>query len=111
MAKKTNEEMMADVARSIKPYRDTTTTFRRLPEAGRDKEEISRVAVTLTDMAEWVEPRLRICELEDDPDNRVLECAVFGKADRIVTGDKEMLRLRGYQDTKIISLRAYLSSQ
>jgi len=77
----------------------------------RDKEEISRVAVTLTDMAEWVEPRLRICELEDDPDNRVLECAVFGKADRIVTGDKEMLRLRGYQDTKIISLRAYLSSQ
>jgi len=77
----------------------------------RDKEEISRVAVTLTDMAEWVEPRLRICELEDDPDNRVLECAVFGKADRIITGDKEMLRLRGYHDTKIISLRAYLSSQ
>ena len=77
----------------------------------RDKEEISRVAVTLTDMAEWVKPRLRICELEDDPDNRVLGCAVSGKADRIVTGDKEMLRLRGYQETKIISLKAYLSSQ
>ena len=40
MAKKTNEEMMADVARSIKPYQDTYTTFLRLPKTGRDKEEI-----------------------------------------------------------------------
>ena len=40
MAKKTNEEMMADVARSIKPYQDSYTTFLRLPETGRDKEEI-----------------------------------------------------------------------
>jgi len=40
MAKKTNEEMMADIARSIKPYQDAYTTFRRLPETGRDKEEI-----------------------------------------------------------------------
>jgi putative PIN family toxin of toxin-antitoxin system len=76
----------------------------------RDKEEISRVAVILAEMAEWVEPSLRISALKDDPDNRVLECAVFGRADMIVTGDKEMLRLRRYQDTKIVSLKAYLTS-
>ena len=40
MAKKTNEEMMADVARSIKPYQDAYTTYLRLPETGRDKEDI-----------------------------------------------------------------------
>jgi putative PIN family toxin of toxin-antitoxin system len=76
----------------------------------RDKEEISRVAVILAEMAEWVEPSLRISGLKDDPDNRVLECAVFGRADMIVTGDKEMLRLRRYQDTKIVSLKSYLTS-
>jgi putative PIN family toxin of toxin-antitoxin system len=77
----------------------------------RDKEEISRVAVTLTAMAEWIEPSLRISALQDDPDNRILECAVSGRADMIVTGDKEMLRLRRYQDTEIVSLKAYLSSE
>lgn len=77
----------------------------------RDKEEISRVAVILTEMAEWIEPSLRISALKDDRDNRVLECAVFGRADMIVTGDKEMLRLRRCQDTKIVSLKAYLTSE
>jgi putative PIN family toxin of toxin-antitoxin system len=77
----------------------------------RDKEEISRVAVTLTDMAEWIEPNLRVSALQDDPDNRVLECAVSGEADVIVTGDREMLRMRRYGDIRIVSLKAYLSNE
>lgn len=76
----------------------------------RDREEISRVAVLLSEMAEWVSPTLRISVLNDEPDNRVLECAVFGKADVLVTGDKEILELRRYEKTKIISLKAYLES-
>ena len=40
MSEKTNEEMMAEIERSIKPYRDDFPTFTRLPEAGRDKEAI-----------------------------------------------------------------------
>ena len=74
----------------------------------RDKEEISRVAVILSEIAEWVEPSEKIKVLNDDPDNRILECAVSGNADVIVTGDKELLRLRGYEKTKIISLKEYL---
>lgn len=74
----------------------------------RDKEEISRVAVILSEIAEWVEPSEKIKVLNDDPDNRILECAVSGTADIIVTGDKELLRLRGYEKTKIISLKEYL---
>jgi putative PIN family toxin of toxin-antitoxin system len=74
----------------------------------RDKEETSRMAVILSEIAEWVGPSEKIKVLNDDPDNRVLECAVSGKADVIVTGDKELLRLRGYGKTKIISLKEYL---
>jgi len=40
MSKKTNEEMMAEIEHSIKPYRDDFPTFSRLPETGRDKAEI-----------------------------------------------------------------------
>jgi putative PIN family toxin of toxin-antitoxin system len=76
----------------------------------RDREEISRVAVILSEMVEWVRPTQRIRVLRDEPDNRILECALFGKADIVVTGDKEMLGLGEYGKTKIISLRAYLES-
>ncbi len=40
MAKKTNAEMMAEVERSIKPYREDFTTFARIPATGRQREEI-----------------------------------------------------------------------
>jgi len=40
MPKKTNEEMMAEVERSIKPYRDDFPTFTRLPAVGREKDDI-----------------------------------------------------------------------
>jgi putative PIN family toxin of toxin-antitoxin system len=77
----------------------------------RDKEEISRVAVILSEMAEWVETSEEINVLRDEPDNRILECAFSGDADIIVTGDKELLRLKRYKETEIISLKEYLERQ
>jgi putative PIN family toxin of toxin-antitoxin system len=77
----------------------------------RDKEEISRVAVFLSEMAEWVESSEEINVLRDGPDNRILECASSGNADIIVTGDKELLRLKRYGKTEIISLKEYLEKQ
>lgn len=76
----------------------------------RNREEISRVAVILSEIAEWVSPTIRINVLKDEADNRVLECAVFSQADIIVTGDKGMLRLTRYGKTKIVSLKTYLES-
>ena len=74
----------------------------------RDKEELSRVAVLLGDMAEVVRPKRSIHVLADEPDNRILECAVAGDADRIVTGDKGILALGSFQGVSIVSLRSYL---
>lgn len=74
----------------------------------RDREEISRLAVILSEMAEWVDPSKKIKVPSDEPDNRILECAVSGNADVIVTGDKEILRLGEYEKIKIISLKEYL---
>lgn len=75
---------------------------------GRDREALSHVAVILSELGELVEPKQTLRVLKDDPDNRILECAHFGRADIIVTGDKEMLRLGEYNRVKIVSLREYL---
>lgn len=74
----------------------------------KNADELARVAVFLTDLADIVRPRGRIDVLRDEPDNRILECARTGKADAIVTGDKAMLRLRRFGEIRIISLQEYL---
>jgi putative PIN family toxin of toxin-antitoxin system len=74
----------------------------------RDREELSRVAVVLAEMGEIVDPSSRVAVFRDEPDNRILECAVEGKADGIVTGDKAMLALGEYQGIRLISLAEYL---
>jgi putative PIN family toxin of toxin-antitoxin system len=75
---------------------------------GSDREGLSHVAVTLSDLAELVKPARRIHLLKDEPDNRILECAIHGKADLLVTGDKEILQLQEYKGVKIINLKQYL---
>jgi len=75
---------------------------------GREREALSHVAVILSELGELVEPKETVGVLRDDPDNRILECASFGRADVIVTGGKEMLRLGEYNRVKIVSLKEYL---
>ena len=75
---------------------------------GRDREGLSHVAVTLSDLAELVNPARRIKILKDEPDNRILECAIYGESDLLVTGDKKILQLQEYKGIKIMSLREYL---
>ena len=74
----------------------------------RDAEELARVAVFLDSICNVVRPRGRIRLLKDDPDKRILECAVAAKADAIVTGDKALLKLHDYKDIRILTLRDYL---
>ena len=45
---------------------------------------------------------------DDEPDNRILECAATADADVIVTGDRAMLNLKKYQEIRILSLRQFL---
>ncbi len=74
----------------------------------RDADELARVAVFLSDLAEVVRPRGRIDVLQDEADNRILECARTGKVDAIVTGDQAMIELGSYRSINIISLRNFL---
>ena len=75
----------------------------------KESEELSRVAVTLAGIGELIRPAQRLKVFDDDPDNRILECAVAGKAEAIVTGDKAMLRLKKHQALKIITLSEFLA--
>src|SRR4051812_23357681 len=59
------------------------------------EERIQDVMKTVAGFTQRIEPAQRLEVVKDDPDdNRILECAVEGQADCVITGDKDLLRLR-----------------
>jgi putative PIN family toxin of toxin-antitoxin system len=74
----------------------------------RSAEALSRTAIFLAELGEIVTPDRRLVILDDEPDNRILECAVEGDAEVIVTGDRAMLKLRTFEGIRIVTLRRFL---
>ena len=74
----------------------------------RDAEELAHVAVFFSELAMIVAPRRRLRVVQDDPDNRILECALAGRAEAIVTGDKALLALKSFRNIPVVTLRAYV---
>ena len=74
----------------------------------RDAEALARVAVLLSEVATIVSPRRRLRVVKDEPDNRVLECALTGRSRAIVTGDRALLALHDFRGVRLLSLREYL---
>lgn len=70
--------------------------------------EVIQVLKQISKTAEVTKPKEQIKILEDDPDNRILECAVFAKADLIVTGDKHLLKLKNYEGIGIARVADFL---
>ena len=62
-------------------------------------------------IAEIARPHFRLDAVPDDPDdNRVLECAVAGEAEFIVSGDKHLLRLGSHAGIWIVTVRQFLQT-
>ena len=74
----------------------------------KDAEALSRVAVNLVGIGEIVRPAEKMNVLDDESDNRILECAVEGNAEAIVIGDKAMLMLKKCRHIRIIPLSEFL---
>ncbi len=65
----------------------------------------------LKSKAAVVNPSLVVDAVSDDPDdNRVLECAIAGKAEYIVSGDRHLLRLGTHEGIIIFTVRQFLET-
>ncbi len=59
-------------------------------------------------VAEWVPVTTTIRRCRDPKDDKFLELAVDGKADWIITGDKDLLELSPFRSTSILTPSAGL---
>jgi putative PIN family toxin of toxin-antitoxin system len=54
-------------------------------------------------IAEIVNPKIGLQVISEDPtDDRILECAVAGRADLIVSGDRHLRRLKSFRNIGIV---------
>jgi len=75
-----------------------------------DNEDIRQALRVIGRHAELVKPATRLRVLEDDADNRVLECAVEGRADLIISGDHHLLDLKEFRGIQIVRVSDFLSN-
>ena len=66
------------------------------------REKVEEAEIWIETFSKSLNPKIRLAVIKDDSDNRILECAVEGKADYIVSGDHHLTDLNTYQEVKII---------
>ena len=82
---------------------------RKLDEKfGWEKQKIVQLITSISNVATVFKTTPRLKVLSDDPDNRILECALKARVDFLVTGDKHLLKLKNYGNFKIIKLANFL---
>lgn len=74
-------------------------------------EDAAIIRAKLESIAKIVRPDMVLHVIADDPDdNRVLECAIQGSADYIVTGDRHLLKLGSYEAIPIVTVRQFMDA-
>ncbi len=75
-----------------------------------NRANLAMVTRWIDQNAHLVMPTETLHILADEPDNRILECAIASHADLIVTGDRAMLALETIENTRIVTLAEYLNT-
>jgi uncharacterized protein len=75
-----------------------------------DNTKTESTVKRIRNFSEMVHPKERIEVIADDPDNRILECAVEGQAEFIISGDRHLLNLKVYQGIAMVTPVDFLES-
>lgn len=75
---------------------------------GFSKEKVQLTEDLIKKCFKQVYPSLEFDVVKDKDDNRVLEAAVEGNCNIIITGDKELLELEQFRDIKIMTPEEFL---
>lgn len=101
--------ILGDYALIVSPAILTELADKLYAVLGFDDNHVRGVLLQIARVAEVVRPAETLHVVNDEADNRVLECAVDGRADIIVSGDKHLLGLGAYEGVEIIRVAEFLT--
>ena len=69
-----------------------------------EREDVAMYSRIILSNADLVAPNFTLKVIEKDPaDDRILECAVEGEVDYLISGNKHLLEVKEFQGIKIIT--------
>ena len=72
-------------------------------------ETVEEIVDEVVSFSTIIKTKSKLKVVKEDPsDDRILECAVDGKADYIISGDKHLLALKEYKGIRVASTREIL---
>ena len=99
-----------DIEACISPFilRELEETLKK--DFGWDRDQIMHTIEKIKSKTTLVHPKSKVSVIiERDDDNRILECAIEGKVQYLISGDrKHLLPLKEYQGTQILSPAEFL---
>ena len=79
------------------------------PKFGFSDKQVESVVKHIISISEIIVATSIVNVVKEDPsDNKIIEAAIDGEADYIVSGDKDLLRLLKFRNIKIIPAAAFL---
>ena len=73
-----------------------------------DSKEIDMFITSLQELAKIIPGKIEVKVSRDPKDDMFLSCALEGKVDYLVTGDKDLLTLNEFGGVKIITIKEFL---
>ena len=96
-----SEELMAELLQTLRKPR-LAKLFKT--------EDVRELLKLLQTDAEWVVTKTKLSVARDPDDNVVLECALDGQAENIVTGDNDLLCLKTFHKISILTPQQFLKT-
>jgi len=74
-------------------------------------DDIERLLLKIRNRADFIKIKCTVTDCRDPKDNFLLSLSVDGEATHLITGDKDLLVLKVYGETKILTITEYLQDQ
>jgi hypothetical protein len=76
-----------------------------------DIDDVQRLVLLISDKAIFVQVTSVVSNCRDEKDNFLLALAKDSKATHLITGDKDLLVLKKYKTTQIVTMSEYLTAK
>lgn len=73
-----------------------------------EQSDLEKILENIDEFAEFIQVHSEVKFLNDSKDDFLLSLAVDGNADYLITGDKDLLEVKKYGTTEIISIAEFL---
>ena len=85
------------------------TEVLKRPAFGFNPKTVNTFLAELKNAAIMVDPAMRVTSALDEPDNRILECALEAKAQYVITGNNKHFPFSQFKGIKILTPREFIT--